>query len=86
MAVSINSINIVLKRMDGIMERKEKLDRTLIKLILNDSNGLSKQSRNILDEAVFGPIDDFIDESKNILNDLKDEMKREGGEERVNSM
>jgi len=86
MAVSINSINIVLKRMDGIGEQKEKLDRTLIKLISNDLNGLSKQSRNILDEAVFGPIDDFIDESKNILNDLKDEMKREGGEERVNSM
>ena len=52
MAVSINSINIVLKRMDGIGEQKEKLDRTLIKLISNDLNGLSKQSRNILDEAV----------------------------------
>jgi hypothetical protein len=45
-----------------------------------------RQSRNILDEAVFGPIGDFIDESKNILNDLKDKMKREGGEERVNLM
>jgi len=86
MAVSINSINNVLERIDAIVKRKEKLDRTLMKLILDDSNGLSKQSRNILDEAVFGPIDDFIDESKNILNDLKDEMKREGGEERVNSM
>jgi hypothetical protein len=60
------------------MERKEKLDRTLIKLILNDSNGLSKQSRNVLDEAVFGPINNLLDELKNILNDPKDEMKREG--------
>jgi hypothetical protein len=63
---------------DRIMERKEKLDRTLIKLILNDSNGLSKQSRNVLDEAVFGPINNLLDELKNILNDPKDEMKREG--------
>lgn len=86
MAVSINSINIVLKRKDGIVERKEKLDRTLMKLISNDSNGLSKQSRNILDKAVFGPINNLLDELKNILNDLKDGMKREGGEEGVNSV
>jgi hypothetical protein len=86
MAISINSINNILKRTDGIMERKEKLDRTLIKLISNGSNGLSKQSRNILDEAVFRPINSLLDELKDILNDLKDEIKREGGEEGVNSM
>jgi hypothetical protein len=34
-----------------------------------------------LDEAVFGSVDELLEESKNILNDLKDEMKREGGEE-----
>jgi len=52
-------------------------------LISDDSNGLSDESRCILDQAVSGSFDKFLDESKNILKDLKDEMKREGVEERV---
>jgi hypothetical protein len=81
MTVRINSVNEVLERIGVIAERKNKWGTTLMKLILDDSNGLSDESRRILDEAVFGPVDELLVESKNILNDLKDEMKREGGEE-----
>jgi hypothetical protein len=80
MTVRIDNVNEVLERMDDLAERKKKLDTTLTELILDDSNSLSDELRCILDEVVFGSIDDLIEESKNILNDLKDEMKREGGE------
>jgi hypothetical protein len=81
MTIRINSVNEVLERIGVIAERKNKWDTTLMKLILDDSNGLSDESRRILDEAVFGPVDELLVESKNTLNDFKDEMKREGGEE-----
>jgi hypothetical protein len=81
MTVKINSVNEVLGRMDDIAERKKEWDTTLRKLILDYSNHLTDELRNIWDEAVFGSVDELLEESKNILNDLKDEMKREGGEE-----
>ena len=70
MTVKINSVNEVLERMDDIAERKKELDTTLRKLILDD------ELRNILDEAVFGPVDELLEESKNILRSGRDEARR----------
>jgi hypothetical protein len=51
---------------EAIMKQKDELDKNLIKLI--------KASRNILDQAVFGPVDELLEESRNILPGLNDEL------------
>jgi hypothetical protein len=48
-----------------------------MRLIKDNSNSLSDTLRSILDQAVFGPVDEFLEESKNILAGLRDEMGRE---------
>lgn len=52
------------------------LNITLMGLILDDSNGLFDEPRNVLDKTILGFFVKFLNKSKNILNNLKDETER----------
>jgi hypothetical protein len=82
LTVSIDSVNQILGRLDAMIKQNEMIDKIFTGVILDPSNGLTRESREILDAARNGLDNDPLYESRDMLDVLKDQMKQEGGKER----
>ena len=51
MTISINNVNLILEYIDAMIKQNERVDKVLIGVILDCSNGLIQESREILDVA-----------------------------------
>jgi hypothetical protein len=65
-----------------MIKQNEMIDKIFTGVILDPSNGLTRESREILDVARNGLDNDPLYESRDMLDVLKDHMKQEGGKER----
>ena len=65
-----------------MIEQNERVDKILIGVILDCSNGLMQESRKILDAARNELDNDPLYELRDMSDVLEDDMKQEGSKER----